>query len=159
MNKPVFLQKKEMHHLENDFEELLQRYEQSMARNESGYFDVEELEEIADYYLQRNRTKDSSRAVELGLRLHPMSSELLIRRARIYFALEDYQRAMQVVRRIEATEKNDVEVLMLKAALYISMEQTREAIELYNRLIDENPDETEDICFDAAVNCYTTVRA
>ena len=135
---------------ENDFEELLQRYEQSLSKNESTYFDVEELEDIADYYLQRNRTKDSSHAVELGLRLHPMSSELQIKRARVYFALEDYQKAMNLVRRIESTEKNDIEVLMLKAALHIAMGQTKEATELYGFLTGEYAEDAEDICMDAA---------
>jgi tetratricopeptide (TPR) repeat protein len=135
---------------EFDFAELLQRYEQSVSKNESTYFDVEELEDIADYYLQRNRTRESSRAVELGLRLHPMSSELQIKRARVYFALNELQKAMNIVRRLDAIEKNDLEILILKAALHIAMEQTKEATDIYNLLIGEYAEDAEDICMDAA---------
>ena len=59
--------------------ELVERYERILSEGRPGYFDVDELEEISDFYQKRGRNKDSSEVVEMGLRLHPNSSILNIR--------------------------------------------------------------------------------
>lgn len=61
---------------EENFEEILHRYEQYISNHQNGYFDVEELEQIVDYYLWKGRTKESNKVVDLGLILHPNSSTL-----------------------------------------------------------------------------------
>ena len=57
-------------------EELVARYERSQSEGRPCYFDVDELEEISDFYLKKGRNKDSSEVVDLGLKLHPNSTIL-----------------------------------------------------------------------------------
>ena len=66
---------------EDDFNESVKRYEAFLSNHDgtSGYFDVEELEDIVDYYLRSGRTKDSSGALEFGLKLHPNNFALRIK--------------------------------------------------------------------------------
>ncbi|HRR62314.1 MAG TPA: hypothetical protein P5071_00575, partial [Paludibacteraceae bacterium] len=80
MSRKIFFQN------DDDINEIIHRYEQFLSGKASGYFDIEEFENIAEYYLQKGRTKDSSRAIEFGIKLHPTSNELKTKRAKIYLA-------------------------------------------------------------------------
>jgi hypothetical protein len=43
---------------------MLHRYEASVSKNGSEYFDVDELEVIIDYYLQKGKSKESAQAID-----------------------------------------------------------------------------------------------
>ena len=50
--------------LDDESGDLVQRYEQFLSGKANGYFDVEELENIVEYYLRRGRTKDCNKAID-----------------------------------------------------------------------------------------------
>ena len=50
-----------------EFNSLLNKYEDAVANNAHAYFDIDELELIIDYYLQKANTKSSAEAIELGI--------------------------------------------------------------------------------------------
>jgi len=82
---------------DDEFKDLVHRYEQYLSGNANGYFDVEEFENIAEYYLLRGRTKDSSRAIDFGMKLHPGSTALKAKRAKIYLAVDEVKKAYQLL--------------------------------------------------------------
>ena len=69
--------------LDDDAGELVSRFEKYLSGTATGYFDVDEMERIVEYYLLYGRTRDSLNAVELGKKLHPSSSALDTKRAKI----------------------------------------------------------------------------
>ena len=83
--------------MDDESGDLVQRYEQFLSGKANGYFDVEELENIVEYYLRRGRTKDCNKAIDLGLQLHPNNSALKTKRAKIYLITGDDQKAFRVL--------------------------------------------------------------
>ena len=111
---------------------LLLRYE-SMLRGESvEWFDTEDYEEIALEYEMASMLSNAIEAIEMGLKYHPMSEELLARKA--YFLLikgqiEEAENLMSIV-----TDKSD-ETQLIRVELRLISGDIEEAITLIKELL------------------------
>ena len=88
---------------DEESQEVVRRYEQAVQNRMVGYFDVEELEVIVDYYLNCGKPKESSKAIDLGMTLHPGSTVLQTKRAKVHLASGEVRKALQILERIHAT--------------------------------------------------------
>ena len=107
--------------LDDDAGELVSRFEKYLSGTATGYFDVDEMERIVEYYLLYGRTKDSLNAVELGKKLHPSSSALDTKRAKIYLATGDVNKAYRILSNL--VEDSDTEVVYLKIEALENLER------------------------------------
>ncbi|MDD4920902.1 MAG: tetratricopeptide repeat protein [Bacteroidales bacterium] len=115
--------------------DLVERYERSLSDGHPGYFDVDELEEISDFYQKRGRNKDSSEVVEMGLRLHPNSSILLLKRATLYLEVGEARRALQIIDRLP--ERDDTEANLVRAEILMQLNRREESLLLLHKVMDE----------------------
>ncbi len=137
------------HSSEDEFSEAVKRYEAFMAdANTPGYFDVEELEAIVDYYLRKGQTKDSSGALEFGLKLHPHSVSLRTKRAKIYLATGDIQKAYSLLESL--AHQDDYEVTLLRVDALQKLGRKEEALRLSDKLVEEASEDLDNICLDIA---------
>lgn len=134
--------------MDDESNDLVQRYEQFLSGKATGYFDVEELENIVEYYLRRGRTKDSNKAIDLGLKLHPNNSALKTKRAKIYLITGDDQKAFRVLDSL--AEAADYEVILLKIEVLLKLERLAEAKILADKLIADESDDLDNVCLDIA---------
>ena len=95
----------------NSKSEIVKRYED---RND-GYFDVNEISEVVDYYLRRLRTKDAKKAIEIGLQLHPDDWELHYQKGRILLDLQEYDSAYAVTNEMFELCKSNNEITDIDA--------------------------------------------
>ena len=128
--------------------DLVRRYEQFLSGKANGYFDVEELENIVEYYLRRGRTKDSSSAIDLGLKLHPNNGILKTKRAKIYLITGDEQKALRLLESL--TESTDYEVILLKIEVLIKLNRINDAKILTDKMLADESDELDNVCLDIA---------
>ena len=135
-------------YLDENAAEIVRRFEQYLSGENPGYFDVEELETISEYYLHKGRIKDSDRAIDVGLRLHPASSELQIKRAKTYLAAGEIHKALSTLERIPNT--NDYEAQLLKIEALAKLNRIEEAEMLADHLPDSNESDLDNICLDIA---------
>ncbi len=134
---------------EDDSGEIVKRYEAFLSnRGVSGYFDVEEMESIVDYYLRKGRTRESSKALEFGFRLHPNSAALMSKRAKIYLATGDTKKAFNILESL--SEQGDYEVMLLKIDALIRLERSKEAHALCEKLIESEKSDVDNVCLDIA---------
>ena len=135
--------------LDDDAGELVSRFEKYLSGTATGYFDVDEMERIVEYYLLYGRTRDSLNAVELGKKLHPSSSALDTKRAKIYLATGDVNKAYRILSNL--VEDSDTEVVYLKIEALVKLERLQEARTLAKVLIDEENEELDQVCLDIAM--------
>lgn len=147
--KRLLMNRKLSFHPEDEPDELIRRYE-AFVNGESGpgYFDVEEMEQIVDYYLRRGRTRDSSKALELGFRLHPGNPGLQTKRAKIYLASGKVLKAYQLLE--NSVNKSDYEVNLLKIDALIRLERQREAANIADNLLMAESQDKDIVCLDIA---------
>ncbi|MBR4119563.1 MAG: tetratricopeptide repeat protein [Bacteroidales bacterium] len=122
--------------------DLLLRYE-SMLRGESvEWFDTEDYEEIALEYEMASMLSNAIEAIEMGLKYHPMSEELLARKA--YFLLikgqiDEAENIMSIV-----TDKSN-ETQLIRVELRLISGDIEEAITLIKELLKGGSLQTEDL--------------
>jgi tetratricopeptide (TPR) repeat protein len=107
--------------VDDESNDIVKRYEQFLEGAATGYFDVEELETIVEFYLRKGRTKDSTKALELGLQLHPNNNALKTKRAKIYLATGDSKKAFRILESL--AETTDYEVILLRIEVLLRMER------------------------------------
>jgi len=127
-------------------EELVARYERSQTEGRPCYFDVDELEEITDFYLKKGRNKDSTEVVELGLKLHPNSSILLLKKAVLYLEIGEAKRALRILDRLP--EKDDTEASLVRAEVLLQLDRRDEAVLLLHQIMDKESYERSDLAMD-----------
>jgi len=134
--------------VDDESSDIVKRYEQFLSGTAPGYFDVEELESIVEYYLRKGRTKECTNALELGLKLHPNNTALKTKRAKIYMATGDDLKAIRILDKL--AETTDYEVVLLKIEVLIKLERTKEARNLADKLISDESDDLDNVCLDVA---------
>ncbi|OIP84682.1 MAG: hypothetical protein AUK44_01645 [Porphyromonadaceae bacterium CG2_30_38_12] len=134
--------------IDDDSSELILRYEKFVAGTGPGYFDVEELETIVDYYLRKGKTKESRSALDLGLRLHPDNVSLQIKRAKIYLAVGDTQKAMRILDSI--ADFNEYEFSLLKAEALLKSGRSKEAQFICNKILENESEDVDNVALDIA---------
>jgi hypothetical protein len=85
---------------EQDVRELVLAFEKQ-KEGHAAYFDVDQLEIIADYYLEVYDVEGLESAVKLGEQLFPSSSEIRLRRAHLLSIQGQYPKAMEILQDLE----------------------------------------------------------
>jgi len=86
---------------EHEVSELVFRFEQMLRNNRSIFFDVEEYEEIIDYYLDINEVKKSGLAISQAIEQHPYHHAFLIRKARLMASTGKPEKALEMLNQLE----------------------------------------------------------
>lgn len=133
---------------DEEFNDTVERYENYLNGNAPGYFDVEELESIVEYYLRKGRTKDGAKALEFGLEIHPQSSVLQTKRAKVYLAVGDFKKAYRLLDTL--VDNDDYELKMLKIEALLKLGRDKEASVISNNLILSENGDTDNVCLDIA---------
>ncbi len=128
--------------------ETVKRYESYLTGESTGYFDVDELETIVDFYLRKGRTKDCAQAIDFGLQLHPKNTVLLTKRAKVYLAAGDAKKAIRILDSLSSHDDNEMSMLRIEALIILGRDN--EARMLADYIISQENSEADLICLDIA---------
>jgi len=121
-------------------EELLKKYEDFAAGiSPAGYFDVEEFESIINHYLFLGSIEKAATALEIGLKQHPASSDLQIKRAKILLLDNQAEQAYQILQSL--TEQGDYESTILKIDALLKLNRNDEASAVVENFFATNESE------------------
>ena len=68
----------------HDVNDLVGKFDEMIRQDKMYFFDVEEFEEIIDFYLDQNITKKARKAIDYAMRQHPSSTVFMLRKAQYY---------------------------------------------------------------------------
>ena len=134
---------------DDDASELIARYELFVQGKGPGYFDVEELEQIVDYFLRKGKAKESTKALELGLKLHPANLNLQAKRAKIYLAVGETQKALRILESLH--DDTEYELQLLKCEAFVKSDNHKSALALSHQIIAAEVEDQDNICLDIAI--------
>ena len=109
-----------------EFRDALARYENALRQGQSVYMEADELTDIAEYYMTREREKDADKVIRLALALHPDSVDPQVFLARRQLFLGNTRKAWRISRAI--VDQEDREVKFLNAEILIKEDRGREAV-------------------------------
>lgn len=115
------MSKNHINPIDDESDKTVQRFEDFLSRKAetNGYFDVEELEKIAEYYIKKGRTDDCSAALDFGFTLHPNSIALQVKRGKNLLAIGDARKAHQVLEKFSDSTDFEIRMLRLEALVHI----------------------------------------
>ena len=100
-----------------------------VVHNDQHYFyDVEDFEEIIDYYLQNKDLKRARTAIELAVNQHPQSLNFTLKQA-IYFSLAgNSDRAFETLAKAEKIDPTNADIFITRGGIYSQMSKSEKAI-------------------------------
>lgn len=123
---------------EEYFKKNLALYEQMQQGGRPVYLEADELTDIAEYYLIKNRRQEAMKCIQYALELHPDSVDPMIFLARQRMFNGDMEGAKKI--RDSITDQNDREVIFLNAELFLR-ERKADMAHLYLKQKAEDEEE------------------
>lgn len=121
------------------------RFESMVKKNESKFYDVDQIRDLIDHYLGKNNIAWAEKALEWGMRLHPNSSELKMANVIILYKNNKFREALKFIREIEQVEEGNADLLLYKAEIYSELDEHTKAIEAFEEAIKYANE--EDLCY------------
>jgi len=131
-----------------EFQVLLRKYEDMRSGSQSIFFDVEEFEQIIDYYLDDFQYDEATEAARLGKKQHPTSVEIKYKFIHIYIEQGKPKKALSLLEEIPVWEENNPEKYFLKGTALCLLGKLKEAEYQFDNALEISSDDT----FDALVN-------
>lgn len=124
---------------EDRLESLVNRFEEMIKANQNYFFDVDDFEELIDYYISRSKKQKTEYAISEALNQHPNHAGFLLKKAQYLVSMDKTNDALQLLGDLEKIDPYNSEVFMMKGAVYSQLNQFNQAIEAYHQaLIDES---------------------
>ncbi|MGN1256259.1 MAG: tetratricopeptide repeat protein, partial [Bacteroidaceae bacterium] len=132
-----------------EFRHSLARYEDALRQGEPIYMEADELTDIAEYYMTREREQDADKVINLALALHPDSVDPQVFLARRQLFVGNTQEAWQISQAI--IDQEDLEVKYLNAEIFIKEGRYREAVVYLLNVWRYMDDDRDQFLYDSAV--------
>jgi tetratricopeptide (TPR) repeat protein len=126
------------------------KYEQMIFTKKAAYFDVEDCVELVEHYNNKYDVVKALETVNYALNLHPHSTELMLRKADTLAALNDFENALNWLKKVERIEPTNPDVHIMKGAVYSHLNLSKKAIESYLEGSKYAPEQKEEIFIDIA---------
>jgi tetratricopeptide (TPR) repeat protein len=120
----------------NEFQQVLERYENMLKKSHTSFFDVEEFEYIIDYYLDQRYFKQAFEAAEYAKQQHPNSTEITLKIVQIYLENGKPLQALEHLNDLPSWDEEDNEILLLKGTALTQLGKIREAEKLLTRQLN-----------------------
>jgi tetratricopeptide (TPR) repeat protein len=131
-----------------EFQVLLRKYEDMKSGARPIFFDVEEFEQIIDYYLDDFQYDEAREAAILGKRQHPASVEIKYKFIHIYIEQGQPKKALALLEEIPVWEENNPERYFLKGTALCLTGRLKESEAQFDKGLDLSGDDT----FEALIN-------
>ena len=116
---------------ESEHGDLVRRFEGALRNGGTGFFDVEELEELLDHFMEARQHDKGRQVLKIGLALHPLSLTLQLREAQFMAVTGQHVKAVPKLKRLLELEPGNDEIHTALASIYSQMQEHALAIAHY----------------------------
>ncbi|MCX6280258.1 MAG: tetratricopeptide repeat protein [Bacteroidetes bacterium] len=115
---------------------LVGRFENMREQRQHYFFDVDEFEEIIDYYFFKNEQRKALMTIKLSLEQHPNNALLLIKMVQYQVNANRDHEALRILKELDQSPVCDSDLFLAKGNLYSQLEKPEKAIEEFKRALD-----------------------
>lgn len=127
------------------------RYRAMLKENRILYFDIHEFLNVINFYQEQNKTLQAMEAVEIALNQHPVSTELLLKKAQVFFEKGNTLESLNIIRKLEKIEVTNPEIFLLKGGICSVLGKFAEAEEAFEIAINNAGEDLEDMLYSASM--------
>ncbi|MEZ5026790.1 MAG: tetratricopeptide repeat protein [Chitinophagales bacterium] len=114
---------------------LVEKYEDAIKNAHATFFDLDDVENIIDYYFQMGRRDDALAVIDKYINQYPFSVELLTKKALFLYGQKRIDEALQNLEIAEIYEPSHTYIYFLRAEIYAYLSRYDEAIEILHYLL------------------------
>jgi len=118
------------------FNELTHRFEEMVAKGDSSYYEVDDLEMLLDHYIVNHRLEMAFKVVEVAREQYPNTSQLSIKEAELLSMTDKHQEALELLKAIEMLEGFNPEYYLTKASVLSHSGEYQKAIVCLHKALD-----------------------
>ncbi|MBO7623704.1 MAG: hypothetical protein J6S82_00145 [Bacteroidales bacterium] len=134
---------------EQELEASLHRFEQMVAHDGHAFFDEDEYIYIIDHFMAADELEMAKKAIRQSLVRYPDNIPLQLRRVGLLSALQQPEKALRELRRIDLEHPEpDGFSLYEEAVLYLDLQQWNEAEAKFNAVLSLPKEEREEVLQD-----------
>jgi tetratricopeptide (TPR) repeat protein len=123
--------------------QLARRFEQMIRDDEHYFFDLDEFEEIIDYYLFSNEISKAESCIGIALQQYPGETALLLKHVQVLITTDKNEKAMKILRDLDDSSFCDYETHLCKGNLYSQLDNSEKAIEEYTQALQDAEEQDE----------------
>ena len=112
---------------------LVRRFEKMLQQDQHFFFDVDEFEEIIEYYFFKNEQRKAFMTINQALEQHPGATSILLKMAQFHVNAKKDHEALRILKEIEHNDSADSDLHLAKGNLYSQLEKPEKAIEEYKK--------------------------
>jgi tetratricopeptide (TPR) repeat protein len=129
---------------EGETYEIVRRYEEMLRNNTSYYFDVDEFEDIIDYYVDSNKFSVAFDVVQYASVQHPSSTGILLRKAQLLIDKGQPLEAIRILKDVSRIEPANPDLYVAQGFAYNQIGDFKSAIRQFDHgltlVIEGKPD-------------------
>lgn len=129
--------------------ELVNRFEKMIKDGSYYFFDLEDLEDIIEYYFQIDDKTHVKQALDFALAQHPTASSVLLWKAQFLIDKKQTDEAMQILEELESMDPNNLDVFMTRGTIYSLKKMLHKAVEEFEKALQQ-ADYPDEICMGIA---------
>jgi len=107
---------------------IIREFRELINSNRVRYFDVEQFEQIVDYYLNSSEYNYAQLAINMAVEQHPNSSSILIRKAEVLFHNKNLYESLSLLKNLAELEPSNPDIFITLGAVYSRMGESEKAV-------------------------------
>ena len=136
--------------------EIVNRFEKMLKNDEHYFFDVDDFEDIIEYYIEESNARKALKVIDFALLQHPDSFILLLRKAQLLAATNKPQKSLDLLGKLENIEPTNLEVHLTKGNIFSQLRQHSKAVEAFRKTLEYAEEDIDDILLNIAFE-YTNM--
>jgi len=114
----------------------INRFERMLNEQRKEFFDLHEIESVAEHYILSSNWRRVLASVDFGLSLHPDSPGLMLYKAQALVAQNRFNEAVRLIERVHEMDPNNPDVYMNMGGLCQRTGRDEEALEHYSKALE-----------------------
>lgn len=135
----------------NEINEDVERFEQMESGEKEFYFDVHSIENIFDFYADKNQFEKAERVLQIGFRQHPNSTSLLAKQSIVLMERGEDMQAIDLMESLVNLEQSNPEFFLNLGWVYLRNGFTEKGIDCFYKTLDVAFEEREEYLLDIAL--------
>lgn len=128
---------KDNHHRQEreEMNELLRQYNNFKNGKKFSFIEEESFQRLITYFDENDNLSSALEAVNFAIEQFPYSSSLLVKKADILIATQNYHEALNLLEKAEILDSNDINIFILKTDAYLALDFHQKAAALLEEAI------------------------
>ncbi|MFV0238114.1 MAG: tetratricopeptide repeat protein [Flavobacteriales bacterium] len=124
------------------YNENVARFEEMLSKNETWYYDTEEIVDIITFYIDINDVNNALKALDYAFSIHPDNLDIQVKKVEVLIAQRKFTQAQDLITKLNSMILSNTDLLIAQAKIFSIKKEHQKAIEFYKKAL-ENSDETE----------------